>query len=140
MKSTISGLLILLTAWLMPMAAHAEEAPAPAATTPQYTYYTLAPDITTNYFTQGSRIGYLRLQVDLMLANPADIKEVEHHAPLIRDAIINIIAQQPEARVKSLAGREDIRQACFNKVNELLITETKKKLLTELLFTEYLYQ
>lgn len=137
MKQTISGLLILLATWLMPVVAQAENAPA---TTPQYTYYTLAPDITTNYVTQGKKIGYLRLQVDLMLSDPAYIKEVEHHAPLIRDAIINIIGQQPEARVKSLAGREDIRQACFNKVNELLIMETNQKQLTELLFTKYLYQ
>ncbi|GAL05698.1 flagellar basal body-associated protein FliL [Photobacterium aphoticum] len=137
MKSRLSGLCFLLASALMPLTASAEDV---LATTPQYTYYTLAPDITTNYVTQGKKIGYLRLQVDLMVADPSLIPEVEHHAPLIRDAIISIIGEQPEARVKSLAGREEIRQACLAKVNELLITETNKKLLTELLFTKYLYQ
>lgn len=137
MKLTLPGLLFLLASLLVPMSAQANDG---ATANPQYTYYTLAPDITTNYVSQGKRIGYLRLQIDLMVADPSLIPEVEHHAPLIRDAIISIIGQQPEARIKSLAGREEIRQACLNKVNELLLIETNKRLLTELLFTKYLYQ
>ncbi|WP_459782743.1 flagellar basal body-associated FliL family protein, partial [Photobacterium sp. R1] len=81
-----------------------------------------------------------RLQVDLMVADPDYIPLVEHHAPLIRDAIIQIIGEQPEVKIKSLAGREAIRQQCLDKVNDLLIAETNQKLLTELLFTKYLYQ
>ena len=137
MKPTIFGFSLLLAAMLAPCYATAEES---AAAVPQYTYYTLEPDITTNYVTQGKRLGYLRLQVDLMVADPDLIRQLEHHAPLIRDAIITIIGQQSEARIKSLAGREEIRQLCLNKVNELLIAETKQKILTELLFTKYLYQ
>ncbi|MGR5066161.1 flagellar basal body-associated protein FliL [Photobacterium sp. DNB22_13_2] len=137
MKLTLPGLLFLLANLLVPMSANANDE---ATLNPQYTYYTLAPDITTNYVSQGKRIGYLRLQIDLMVADPSLIPEVEHHAPLIRDAIISIIGQQPEARIKSLAGREEIRQACLNKVNELLLIETNKRILTELLFTKYLYQ
>ncbi|MGF1713556.1 flagellar basal body-associated protein FliL [Photobacterium chitinilyticum] len=137
MKPTILGFTLFFAALLTPFYASADEA---ATATPQYTYFTLEPDITTNYVTQGKKIGYLRLQVDLMVSDPDLIKQLEHHAPLIRDAIIYIIGQQPEARIKSLAGREEIRLACLNKVNELLIMETKQRILTELLFTKYLYQ
>ncbi|MGR5147564.1 flagellar basal body-associated protein FliL [Photobacterium alginatilyticum] len=137
MKPTIFGFTLFIAALLTPFYASAEDA---ETATPQYTYFTLEPDITTNYVTQGKKIGYLRLQVDLMVSDPDLITKLEHHAPLIRDAIINIIGQQPEARIKSLAGREEIRLACLNKVNELLIMETKQRILTELLFTKYLYQ
>ncbi|WP_370646384.1 flagellar basal body-associated protein FliL [Photobacterium sp. OFAV2-7] len=137
MKPTIFGFTLFIAALLAPFYASAEDA---ETATPQYTYFTLEPDITTNYVTQGKKIGYLRLQVDLMVSDPDLIAKLEHHAPLIRDAIINIIGQQPEARIKSLAGREEIRLACLNKVNELLIMETKQRILTELLFTKYLYQ
>ncbi|WP_170107687.1 flagellar basal body-associated protein FliL [Photobacterium lipolyticum] len=137
MKSKVFGLILLLTSSLASHHAAAEDA---APLMPQYSYYTLSPDITTNYVTQGKKLGYLRLQIDLMVSDPDLITKVEHHAPLIRDAIINIIGQQPEVKVKSLAGREEIRQECLNKVNELLIRETNQKLLTELLFTKYLYQ
>ncbi|WP_064606312.1 flagellar basal body-associated protein FliL [Photobacterium sp. J15] len=137
MRQIILGFTLLFATLLAPFNASAEEEKAAG---PQYTYYTLSPDITTNYYTQGKRIGYLRLQIDLMVADPDLIKIVEHHSPLIRDAIITIIGQQPEAKIKSLAGREEIRQACLNKANELLIAETRQKVLTELLFTKYLYQ
>ncbi|MEJ2764432.1 flagellar basal body-associated protein FliL [Photobacterium sp. MCCC 1A19761] len=137
MRSLFFALALCTTVLTVPFQVMADEA-GPAA--PQYTYYTLEPDITTNYVTQGKKLGYLRLQVDLMVADPSLIKDVEHHAPLIRDAIINIIGEQPEARIKSLAGREEIRQACLHKVNELLIMETRQRILTELLFTKYLYQ
>jgi flagellar FliL protein len=137
MKSTILGFTLFLASFLATQYVAAEDAPL---SQPNYSYYTLTPDITTNYVTQGKKLGYLRLQIDLMVSDPSLIKQVEHHSPLIRDAIINIISQQPEAKVKSLAGREEIRQACLAKVNELLITETRQKLVTELLFTKYLYQ
>ena len=137
MKPTIFGFTLLFATLLAPCYATAEES---NVAMPQYTYYTLEPDITTNYVTQGKKLGYLRLQVDLMVADQDLIRQLEHHAPLIRDAIITIIGQQSEAKIKSLAGREEIRQLCLNKVNELLIAETKQKILTELLFTKYLYQ
>ncbi|UTM57437.1 flagellar basal body-associated protein FliL [Photobacterium sp. CCB-ST2H9] len=135
MKSLLLTFAVLLLTLNQPAFAQA----APSGT-PQYSYFTLTPDITTNYTTQGKKLGYLRLQVDLMVADPDFLPLVEHHAPLIRDAIIQIIGEQPEAKIKSLAGREAIRQLCLNKVNDLLIAETNQKLLTELLFTKYLYQ
>ncbi|WP_428462847.1 flagellar basal body-associated protein FliL [Photobacterium kagoshimensis] len=138
MKSKLVNLALLLTCMLFSPLSLAEAESAQAK--PQYSYYTLAPDITTNYVTQGNRLGYLRLQIDLMVIDPSLVKIVEEHSPLIRDAIITIIGRQPEAKVKSLAGREEIRQACLDTVNELLIAETNQKLLTELLFTKYLYQ
>ncbi|KDM92347.1 flagellar basal body-associated protein FliL [Photobacterium galatheae] len=134
MKSLLLTFAVLLLTLNQPAFAQAAQG------TPQYSYFTLTPDITTNYTTQGNKLGYLRLQVDLMVADPDYLPLVEHHAPLIRDAIIQIISEQPEVKIKSLAGREAIRQQCLTKVNDLLIAETNQKLLTELLFTKYLYQ
>ncbi|KKD00140.1 flagellar basal body-associated protein FliL [Photobacterium halotolerans] len=135
MKSLLLTLAIVLITLTQPALAQSA-----SAKTPEYSYFTLTPDITTNYITQGKKLGYLRLQVDLMVSDPDYIPLVEHHAPLIRDAIIQIIGEQPEVKIKSLAGREAIRQQCLDKVNDLLIAETNQKLLTELLFTKYLYQ
>ena len=110
------------------------------AAPPQITYYTLEPDITTNYVTQGKRLGYIRLQVDLMINNQTNLTNIEHHNPLIRDAIIDIVSKQPEAKIKSLAGREEIRRACQDQVNRLLLAETRQQPVAELLFTKFLYQ
>ncbi|WP_305369979.1 flagellar basal body-associated protein FliL [Photobacterium leiognathi] len=110
------------------------------ANQPQITYYTLEPDITTNYVTQGKRLGYIRLQIDLMIRDQKHLTEIEYHTPLIRDAIIEIVSKQPEAKIKSLAGREEIRRACQDQVNRLLLAETRQQPVAELLFTKFLYQ
>ncbi|PSU99473.1 flagellar basal body-associated protein FliL [Photobacterium leiognathi subsp. mandapamensis] len=110
------------------------------ANQPQITYYTLEPDITTNYVTQGKRLGYIRLQIDLMIRDQKYLTEIEYHTPLIRDAIIEIVSKQPEAKIKSLTGREEIRRACQDQVNRLLLAETRHQPVAELLFTKFLYQ
>ncbi|WP_318433192.1 flagellar basal body-associated protein FliL [Photobacterium leiognathi] len=110
------------------------------ANQPQITYYTLEPDITTNYVTQGKRLGYIRLQIDLMIRDQKYLTEIEYHTPLIRDAIIEIVSKQPEAKIKSLAGREEIRRACQDQVNRLLLAEARHQPVAELLFTKFLYQ
>jgi hypothetical protein len=44
------------------------------------------------------------------------------------------------AQIKSLVNREELRKECEAKVNELLVKETGKKAVRELIFTKYLYQ
>ena len=75
-----------------------------------------------------------------MLTDSSQIINIEHHAPLIRDTIISIIGQQSAQQIKSLAGREKIRQLSKQKINQLLLAETGHTAINELLFTQYLYQ
>ncbi|WP_087020502.1 flagellar basal body-associated protein FliL [Thaumasiovibrio subtropicus] len=128
---------VVLTLLSLAFPLHAEEE---GEVEPQYTYYTLSPDITTNYTTQGKKLGYLRLQIDLMVIDPSLIDILEHHDPLIRDTIIEIVGQEGETTIKTLAGREEIRLNCLDRINQLLLAETGQKVVTELLFTKYLYQ
>ena len=65
---------------------------------------------------------------------------LEQHDPLIRDAIIRLIGSKTGAQIKSLVNREELRKECEAKVNELLVKETGKKAVRELIFTKYLYQ
>jgi flagellar FliL protein len=70
---------------------------------------------------------------------PGDnLSVVEHHSPLLRDAIINIIGQQAEAKVKSIKGRAEIQALCETEVKKLLTEETGKPLVKKLLFTQWL--
>nr|WP_086939299.1 flagellar basal body-associated protein FliL [Thaumasiovibrio occultus] len=125
---------LMLISLLSPALCASEEQP----TGPNYAYYQLMPDITTNYYTQGKQLGYVRVQVHLMVLDPAQIPVLEHHDPLIRDAIIEVLGREGEATVKSLAGLEQIRQQCLDTVNELLVAETGQKIVKELLFTSFL--
>ncbi|TYK64338.1 flagellar basal body-associated protein FliL [Colwellia echini] len=102
-----------------------------------YAYYGFEPDIVTNYVASKQKVGYVRLTVELMVEGD-NLTIVEHHAPLLRDAIISIIGQQEEAKVKSIKGRSDIQLECEEQVKELLIQETGEPLVKKLLFTQWL--
>lgn len=134
-------LMLLLSATAWQAQASAEPAADPAAAAkPGFAYHALDPDIITNYLGDGKTLGYVRVTVELMAENGADLKLLEQHDPLIRDAIIRLIGSKTGEQIKSLASREELRKECENRVNELLVKETGKKAVRELIFTKYLYQ
>lgn len=103
-----------------------------------YVYYGFEPAIVTNYVAVKKKLGYVRLTVELMIEGGDNLEVVEHHAPLLRDAIINILGQQPEEKIKSIRGRSEIQRLCEAKIQNLLIQETGKPLVKKLLFTQWL--
>ena len=103
-----------------------------------YAYFGFEPAIITNYVAVKKKLGYVRLTVELMIEDSSNYDVVEHHAPLLRDAIITIIGQQPEAKIKSINGRHEIQRLCEAKVKNLLTKETGKPLIKKLLFTQWL--
>ena len=104
----------------------------------EYAYFGFEPDIVTNYVAVKKKMGYVRLTVELMIDNASNYDVVEHHSPLLRDAIINIIGQQPESKIKSINGRYEIQHLCEEKVKSLLKKETGQPLIKKLLFTQWL--
>lgn len=111
---------------------------SPFAKAADYAYFGFEPSIVTNYVAVKKKMGYVRLTVELMIEDASNYDIVEHHAPLLRDAIINIIGQQPESKVKSINGRHEIQRLCEEKVKQLLEKETGKPLIKKLLFTQWL--
>ncbi|AWB68660.1 flagellar basal body-associated protein FliL [Saccharobesus litoralis] len=102
-------------------------------------YFGMEPDITTNYISNKKKPGFVRITIELMLKNAENIDVVEHHEPVLRDAIITIIGRESEDKVKSLTGREEIRKKCADQVKLILKRETKDEIIHDLLFTKYIY-
>lgn len=110
-------------------------------TASEVVYYGFDPDIVTNYVTANQRrLGYIRVTVELMLPDQKYLKTIEHHEPLILDAVIHVLNKQPEDKIKSLTGREEIRKNILEQVQQLLRRETGETVIKDLLFTKYLYQ
>ncbi len=107
---------------------------------PKLAYFTLEPDLTTNFYTKGKKLGYIQVRLDIMVANSKDLATIEHHQPLIRDVVIELLGKQNEETIKSLSGREDLRKTLVEHLNKILLPETGKTLIADLLFTKYLYQ
>lgn len=124
---------------LGPALVQAAEESAVAQASP-YQYLPLGDDIVTNYQTNGSQLGFLRVSVSLMVANQAAKDKVALHEPQIRDALIWILSAQDENQVKSLNLREATRKAYLEKVNALLQKELGEKPVLDVLFTTYIYQ
>lgn len=103
-----------------------------------YAYFGFEPSIITNYSAVQKKMGYVRISVELMIENSSNFEIVEHHSPLLRDAIITIIGQQPESKIKSINGRHEIQRLCEDKIKALLKRETGGTLIKKLLFTQWL--
>tara|TARA_B110000090_G_C13349478_1_gene434298 strand:+ start:837 stop:1232 length:396 start_codon:yes stop_codon:yes gene_type:complete len=104
----------------------------------EYVYFGFDPQIVTNYVTMKKKMGYVRLTVGLMVEGPENLEAVEHHSPLLRDAIITIIGRQTEYKIKSIKGRAEILKQCEDKVKAILTQETGKPLIKKLLFTQWI--
>ena len=103
-------------------------------------YFGFEPDIITNYVSVNSKkIGFVRVTVELMIEDVSYVSIIEHHSPLLRDAIINILIRQPEQKVKSMTGREEIRVLILDKLRELMKKETGQELVRDMFFAKYLY-
>lgn len=137
MKKILSACLILLN--LAFNAYAADEKEAPPATQSEYAYYGFEPEIVTNYISNRKKLGFVKISVELMVKDPEDLIIIERHNPLLRAAIIEVLGNQSEEKIKSLTGREEIRRECFDMVNSLITQEAGKPLIVNLLFTSYLY-
>lgn len=117
-------------------------APHAVAQQPQeIVYYGFDPDIVTNYISGNRRsLGYIRVTVELMIEDKAYLAAIEHHEPLILDLIISTLTKQPEDKIKSLTGREEIRLAILDTVQQTMKKETGTNMIKDILFTKYLYQ
>jgi len=104
-----------------------------------FAYYGFEPDIVTNYISNRKKLGFVKISVELMVKDPDHLLLIEHHDPLLRAAIVEVLGNQAEDKVKSLTGREDIRRECYETVNKLLEEETGQQIVVNLLFTKYLY-
>lgn len=103
-------------------------------------YYGFEPDIITNYVSvNNKKIGFVRITVELMIDDVSNVSIIEHHAPLLRDAIINVLIRQPEQKIKSMTGREEVRVLILDKLRELMKAETGQTLVRDLFFAKYLY-
>ena len=106
-----------------------------------YAYLGLEPEIVTNYISDSAKkLGYVRVQVELMINDVNQLEIAEHHMPLLRSTAIEIFGQQPEEKVKSLTGREDIRRAILKALQDHMKQETGGEVIKNVIFTKYLYK
>ncbi len=129
----------MVALWLLviPKVGHAQD----DAKKPNYAYVGLEPDIVTNYAGDNSKkLGYVRVTIEMMVADPSKIMSIEHHMPLLRATAIEVFGAQPEDKIRSLTGREDIRRLVLQKFRDIMKRETGEDVIENIIFTKYLRQ
>jgi len=133
-KKVLMSVLLVLTMGFSQMSYSADETPES-----DYAYFGFEPDIITNYISAGNKIGFIRITMEVMVKSPDHVAIIEHHAPLLRAAVVEVLGEQNEGKIKSAAGKKEIRELCFDVINRLLKEETGQELAVSLLFTKYIY-
>lgn len=108
---------------------------------PKFAYVGLEPDIVTNYAGDNSqKLGYVRVTIEMMVADPTTIMDIEHHMPLLRATAIEVFGAQPEDKIRSLTGRDEIRRKVLKEFKTIMKRETGEEVIENIIFTKYLRQ
>lgn len=138
MKKTLLTLCLILFHF-SPLTAMAEEQETTPEESPELLYFGFEPELVTNYISSRSSMGFVRASIELVVKEPTDLTLIESHEPLLRAELISILGGQPEEKIKSLSGREEIRRECKEQLNKLLKEETGETPIKNLLLTRYIY-
>ena len=86
-------------------------------------YIELKPAFVVNYGGVG-KIKYLKADISLRVDDPEAIEAVNHHMPLIRNALVLLFSRQTNEAMASVEGKEAMRQDSLTEINRLLEEET----------------
>jgi len=56
-------------------------------------YFTLEPDITTNFYSKGEELEHIQVRIDIMVVNSADLFSIELYQLIIRDVVIELLGE-----------------------------------------------
>lgn len=148
-KFLIIGAVVLLAAgiaggaafyFLHGSAAQAEPDEAPAAPAhKQALYLNLRPDFIVNSTAVGQR-RYLQTNVVVMARDQAVIDAVNTHAPIIRSAIINLLADEDFMVLQTDDGKQALRGKMKTTIDATLKKEAHVDGIEAVLFTSFVMQ
>ncbi len=84
----------------------------------------------------GDRDRYLKLKADLELTNDIVADEIEQRLPQIRDLIISLLGSKSFDDVRSIEGKDRLREEMLRRINALLVTGKARSIF----FTEFVVQ
>lgn len=103
-------------------------------------YMELKPAFITNYGGAGA-VHFLKAEITLRMSKEIDANElVMHHMPQLRHELIMLFSKQPEENLQTMQGKEQLRLEALAAVQKVINAEEGKKLVEDLLFTNFVIQ
>ena len=109
----------------------------PAAVGPSYV--DLEPAFTLNYGNP-KRTRYIQASITLRVRDSSAAIDVTAHSDAIRHTIILLFSRQPEEKIRTSSGRDEILEQALRELQDLMIKETGKTLIDRVLFTAFVLQ
>ncbi|WP_196140111.1 flagellar basal body-associated FliL family protein [Aliikangiella sp. G2MR2-5] len=103
-------------------------------------YYLVTPNVMTFYQNSGRRLGYIVVQVQIVVRGDEKYELLATHLPLIQDALTDFFNRQTKEIVTDLNQRENLRIQAKDRVASILEAELGEPIVEDLLFTQYVYQ
>jgi flagellar FliL protein len=107
-------------------------------------YLKLSNDMVVNYGDPSlGRLRYLKFAVNVRVEHSNVGSIVGYHQPALLDALIILFSSQPDARVNSAAGKEEIRQLALTELRRIMKREEGEEgeeYIEDLLFVRFVVQ
>ncbi|MDT8428970.1 MAG: flagellar basal body-associated FliL family protein [Pseudomonadales bacterium] len=102
-------------------------------------YIELSPAFIINFPHQG-RQRFLQTNLAVMTRDPQMIQAISQHMPIIRNNLINLFSAQLLLVFEDPTGIEALREMATEEVKQILLTETGRENIEEVLFTSFVMQ
>ena len=103
-------------------------------------YYQIAPNIMTFYQGTGKKMGYVVVQVQVVVRGEENLELVGIHLPLMQDALIDFFNRQEKKVIRDHTQRPTLQNQAKEKVAAALKEELGEDIIEDLLFTQYIFQ
>lgn len=139
MKKVLLPLAVLLSLCFSGVwaAEEVEEEETPAKTS---AYISLGDSMVLNLSNDNSRLTFLQLKADVLIADAGAEDLIKTHVPAIRHKLIVLLSEQKAYDMKSAKKREEIRKIATTQVQELMVDLAGNNDITDILFSSFLVQ
>jgi flagellar protein FliL len=118
----------------------AEEAKAEEEQKEPVMYYMITPNLMTFYQNSGRKMGYVVVQVQVVVRGQDNFDLLDLHLPLLQDALTDHFNRQDKAVITDLKQRETLRQQTTEILAKVIKEEVGKDVVENVLFTSYIFQ
>ncbi|WP_028304779.1 flagellar basal body-associated FliL family protein [Oceanospirillum maris] len=102
-------------------------------------YYSMEPAFVIN-FNAGRKQRFMQVYVAVKAQTESAVSQVERHAPVIRNNLNQLFAKQDFESIQTPEGREEMRQAATQAVQDVLAKHGNGETIDQVLFTNLVMQ
>jgi flagellar FliL protein len=102
-------------------------------------YHKLKPKFTTT-FEANSRQRYMQVEITLVTRDEEVVPHLVTHQPLIRNALVLLLASQDYLQLQTMEGKAELRIDANSAVQDILKREIGKPGIERVLFTDFVMQ